>query len=224
MKLSRLFLNPMHREVRRCMADVQSLHTRISSGFDHGDRAFGDERVLFRPEFGEARCALLVQSPEPPDWTRLPAGFLLQLEGVENPETRELTKLWSALKEGQHLLFRLRANVTRKIETKTLPGEARRHGRRVPLRGDEARLQWLTRKGDQHGFQIPAMRNDVPAAVVKEVATIYGSRKRRRVTLEGTTFEGMLRVADVRKLRVALERGIGPAKAYGFGMLSVALA
>ena len=42
----------------------------------------------------------------------------------------------------------------------------------------------------------------------------------RRITFEGVTFEGLLRVTDPVAFRQAVEFGIGPARAYGFGLLS----
>ncbi|MEM0963873.1 MAG: type I-E CRISPR-associated protein Cas6/Cse3/CasE, partial [Bacteroidota bacterium] len=40
----------------------------------------------------------------------------------------------------------------------------------------------------------------------------------------GVRFDGELRVIDPDRLAVAVASGIGPAKAFGFGLLSLALA
>jgi len=42
------------------------------------------------------------------------------------------------------------------------------------------------------------------------------------LTFAAVIFEGVLRVEDSQAFREALERGIGPGKAFGFGLLSVA--
>jgi CRISPR system Cascade subunit CasE len=47
-------------------------------------------------------------------------------------------------------------------------------------------------------------------------------RKRSQLTFVSVLFEGRLRVTDPGKFRATLERGVGSAKAYGFGLLSIA--
>lgn len=42
------------------------------------------------------------------------------------------------------------------------------------------------------------------------------------MTVGGALFEGVLVVDNVDRFVRALESGIGPAKAYGFGLLSIA--
>ena len=41
-----------------------------------------------------------------------------------------------------------------------------------------------------------------------------------RVTVEGVRFDGVLRVTDAGLFRAAVEAGVGPGRAYGFGLLS----
>ena len=43
-----------------------------------------------------------------------------------------------------------------------------------------------------------------------------------RLTFASVLFEGVLEVTDAERFRQALEQGIGSAKAYGFGLLSIA--
>lgn len=47
-------------------------------------------------------------------------------------------------------------------------------------------------------------------------------RQEGTVTLGTAVFEGQLRVADVKRLREALMSGIGRAKAYGCGLMTLA--
>jgi CRISPR system Cascade subunit CasE len=44
----------------------------------------------------------------------------------------------------------------------------------------------------------------------------------RRLTFGAVVFDGMLEVSDPGRLRSALRHGIGSAKAFGFGLLSLA--
>lgn len=45
---------------------------------------------------------------------------------------------------------------------------------------------------------------------------------RARLSFEGILYEGILEVADPERFATAVRQGIGPAKAYGYGLLSVA--
>jgi CRISPR system Cascade subunit CasE len=49
-----------------------------------------------------------------------------------------------------------------------------------------------------------------------------GSRGDAVVTFASVRFEGVLEVRDADRFREALANGIGPGKAYGFGLLSIA--
>ena len=46
--------------------------------------------------------------------------------------------------------------------------------------------------------------------------------RRRQVTLATVAFDGVLEVSDPGALREALASGIGPAKGYGCGLLTLA--
>ncbi|MBI2372789.1 MAG: type I-E CRISPR-associated protein Cas6/Cse3/CasE [Deltaproteobacteria bacterium] len=52
-----------------------------------------------------------------------------------------------------------------------------------------------------------------------------GALEWRWEVVRGVVFDGTLVVLDVDRFRTeALERGLGPAKAYGFGLMSIARA
>src|SRR5579885_2180417 len=135
MYLSRLLLNPRSLEVRRDLADCYQLHRTVMSGFD--DLAGADDArarlgVLHRLESDarSSRLALLVQSRAEPSWSRLPAGYLLT-EAAWKPIDEAL----GAIAAGNRLVFRLRANPTRRISKGNPdPAEKRWLGRRVNLR------------------------------------------------------------------------------------------
>jgi CRISPR system Cascade subunit CasE len=138
------------------------------------------------------------------------------------------------MQEGMVLAFRLRANPTKKIDTKSGPDGERRNGRRVELRKEEDQLQWLHRKGSQHGFTLltTTVNPGVPDVRAAATGKVTGARRsrgsgdepvvERNLTFGSVLFEGRLRVVDAAALRAALVQGIGSGKAYGFGLLSVA--
>ena len=204
MFLSRLRLNARHPDARRDLADPYRLHQTLA--------ALGDDRLLFRAEpEAPGGPAVLVQTAAAPDWRTLPAGYAT----VDGPKPFE-----PALREGQRVRFRLVANPTVK---KRRDG---RQGARVPLvhaRAPEGHaevtagyLDWLDRKLTDAGL---AADVDAVTDAPFEVRTRKGGH---RVTLFGVRFDGAATVTDPERLAAALREGVGPAKGFGFGLLSLA--
>ncbi|MDT0309654.1 type I-E CRISPR-associated protein Cas6/Cse3/CasE [Streptomyces sp. DSM 44917] len=127
----------------------------------------------------------------------------------------------------------------------------RPRGLRMSHRTAAAQLQWLLARTERWGFDIPASRTDEPAPGLaftpceEETEDTGGSARdpgparevritsRRRhsfakkgrganVTLRTATFEGRLRVTDPAAFTERLLGGIGPSKAYGCGLLTLA--
>ena len=109
--------------------------------------------------------------------------------------------------------FSLVANPTKKVKSDR-HGNLLKNSRRVPLVQREALLDWLQRKADHHGFTIdPASTRTAPRPrqpfIKKGAAGLHAA----------TEFSGTLQVTDAEKFRLAALLGIGPAKAFGFGLL-----
>lgn len=235
MYLSRLWLNARSREVRRDLGNTHEMHRTVMRAFPEldppGDAARARHGVLYRvdddPRSG--RLALYVQARTTPDWSPLPAGYLVDTMGeIDNPSTTEVLSAWATLAPGWELAFRLRANPTRKIDTKSGPDGKRRNGKRVELRDDEARLAWLQRKAKDAGFELCKARADaaVPEVSVVEERKLIGRRpqvesEKSRLTFAPVLYEGLLRVTNADTFRNTLANGIGPGKAFGFGLLSI---
>jgi CRISPR system Cascade subunit CasE len=224
MYLSRAFLNPASRAVRSDLADVMSLHRTVMRAFpdDAGPSPRKQHGVLYRVDEDTLRgsVVLLVQSATRPDFARLPDGYILGLgddfdlgAGVpDNPAIRAVDGERERIAVDDRFVFRLRANTTKRILTKSGPEGERRNGKRVPVRGDEGRLAWLARHAQEGGFALEGVRvTELPAL----------SSVRRALTFAGALFDGRLRVTNADAFRAALAEGIGPAKAFGFGLLSI---
>jgi CRISPR system Cascade subunit CasE len=203
MYLTRLVLDPRCRQVREDLADPYELHRTLLGAFPDGEDG-GPGRVLYRvePPRGEPRFIVLVQSDVAPDWSRLnvPDGYL-----YGPPATKPFDPAFSA---GQRLCFRLRANPT-----------VKRDGKRRPLRGEEEQRAWLDRKGAEAGCRV------IRAEVTPEGASC-GRKSSGGATMTLThhamRFDGVLAVTDPERLRQALRAGVGSAKGFGFGLLSLA--
>lgn len=237
--LSRVVLDPRRREVQRALADCQAMHRAVMTAFPDvsAERARAALGVLYRLELDPrgAGPTLLVQSDRAPDWLG-PRLAPLLLAAAGPPAVKPLDQLYATLRPGLRLRFRLRANPTRRLRLPPTPDGARPLGKRVDLRGDEAQLAWLARKGADHGFALVTFRVMPDAAVINSRAQPEGrwfgtpsakagegtTGDRRRMTFRSVLFEGVLEVRDADALRAALAGGIGSGKAYGFGLLSVA--
>lgn len=90
-------------------------------------------------------------------------------------------------------------------------------------------LQWLLDKSEHLGFSVREDLDREPTVQVSARQTRQFRRKdpqaaaeHHRVTLVVAQYDGVLTVTDADRLRTALCDGIGPAKAYGCGLLTLA--
>ncbi len=216
--LTRIVIDPRDRTSRAVLRDVHHAHRVVMAGFPDVDDGHARERfaVLWRYD-RPVPPTLLVQSSVPPDH-----GALSERLAGSRIETKRIGEiLQKAISPGRVLSFRLVANPTRKIDTKSGPEGRRRHGRRVPLRRDPDRLAWLDRRFGASGAR-PVVTDGVADVRIGASTTFRGRRDGRDVTVEGVDFEGRLVVDDTGRFLEALRSGIGPGKAYGMGLLTVA--
>lgn len=218
--LTLMHLNPLAPDVLKDLRDPHALHGRIMRAFpvvlDPEEKARAYLGVLHRLESDRrsGRLLLYVQSGIMPDWSFLPQQYLLDVE-LANPSVKAVGRIYEGIAAEKVLRFRLRVNPTRKIETKSGPDGTRHNGRRVPLNGVDAQVAWLTRKGTECGFEL--LRATVAGAGAGEMVRSHSTGR----TFQGVLFEGQLVVRDPERFRLALTKGIGPGKAYGFGLLSI---
>ncbi len=219
--LSTFELNLRNRAVRNDLRDCNNLHRTIMSLFPDVDQApaRGELGVLYRVEQGVAGgVRILLQAQAQPQFQYLPAGYL-----AGSPQSKPLDHIDRLLSPGRKLRFRLRANPTRAIDTTSHLDGSGNHGKRVELRGEEACVDWLGRKAEQHGFRVLACRIDAGARDPRNVSgKIQGRKAGATITVASTLFDGILEVTDSALSRGAVRTGIGRAKSYGQGLLSVA--
>lgn len=149
---------------------------------------------------------LLLLSPEPPtrpDWCP-----------VDGWESRTITDSFYGYEQYR---FSLLANPTRKRVVRDADGVKKKNGRREPITRREDLVEWIKRKGEQHGFA-------VELASLKTIPRPRQSflKKGKGGTHSATEFSGLLLVRDRDALKQAAARGVGSAKAFGFGMLCLA--
>ncbi len=211
-------LNPTRRGTRDLVGSPQRLHAAILAGFlpHEADR----DRILWRLDNPERhRLDLYVVSPVEPSFE----GLADQAGWPARPtwRTAPYAPLLDSLEADQRWVFRLRANPVRHVRP-----EGRERGQRVAVSSAPDQLAWLVRQGAAHGFRLEPGTTGEPNARVTERRTERFQRRQgegaSRVTLATAAFEGVLQVADPLAVREALIRGIGPAKGYGCGLLTLA--
>ena len=216
MYLSRLILNPYSRQAQCETADPYNMHRTILKAFNsQRDHAGVLHRLDVNPRTGG--IILLVQSQMAPDWSPLTEKeYLLPADsfsGLENPAVKQINL---PLRVGQTLSFRLRANPTIKKVRRDENGN-RRNSNRVPLVHEEKQLAWLQKRAEDNGFKLIDYR------ISRQQN--HQSRKKengRSITLYTIQFDGCLQITDTDKFKTAVRIGIGPAKVFGCGLLSLA--
>ncbi len=196
MYISRLILPLADRRTQRLLSDAYYRHQLVMDAFKGAPGC----RVLHRiePETGNGMSVWLVQSEVEPnfDSENIPAR-------IDPPKSFEPTFL-----VGRRYQFRLRANPI-----------VKRDGKRRAVLKDAEMQAWLARKLEVAGARVLGVQ------VIPE-GSVYGFKPtangRQRLLFNSARFEGVLEVTDGERLAEALREGIGPAKAFGFGLLSLA--
>ncbi len=215
MYLSRLLLDPRSKQVHREGRDPYQQHRTVMSGFP---QTLPDgERVLYRldiqPRTGQ--MILLVQSKTEPSWDTLAdKDYLLPEDQFSHLANPAIKPIQLSLQAGQILGFRLRANPVKRV-FKADPEKKLKKGQRIALFDEADQLAWLHRQAKEHGFTI----GDV--TIVDEGFKQGKTKKQHNLKFFAVRFEGHLQVADSDKLLTAIQQGIGPAKAFGCGLLSL---
>lgn len=213
MYLTRFEINAERRGAKKLLGSPQAMHAAVLTGFP-SSRVSAGGRVLWRVDQTRPHTWLYVVSPERPDLTHLveQAGW----PSIDTVQTRSYLALLDSLEKGDRWAFRLTANPTRSARRED-SDRSQRFGH-VTAR---QQLTWLTDRVDSWGVRLPETEHG-PAVVLRSRRTWQFRRDGARVTLSMATFDGELVVDDPTRLRTALTAGIGPAKAYGCGLMTLA--
>lgn len=213
MFLTRMNLNPARRGTRSLLGSPQRMHAAVMLGFPPGSTIEGPQgRVLWRVDHGDYAATLWISSPSKPDLTHIveQAGWPT---AADPWQTRATDALLGRLADGQEWVFRLTANPV--VSVKQEGGR----GKRVPHVTVEQQGSWLLTRAEGLGV---SLRN-VAVKHREEISFNRGTDgTNRRVTLNRATFDGLLIVTDPDLLRSALTQGVGKAKAYGCGLITLA--
>lgn len=227
MYLTRMPINTARRGAVKLLASPQAMHAAVLSSFPPeavlSDPEVG--RVLWRIDQLKPHTYLYVLSPERPDLTALveQAGWPLS----SSWETKEYTPLLNRIQHGDEYRFSLVANPVQDLR------QSSGRSKRLPHVTEAQQLVWFEDKGKRAGFEIveapyrTASEPGVPD-VHEELQVRLSERRDRRfrrgertVTLRTVRFDGLLRVTDSASFREALAHGIGSARGYGCGLMTI---
>lgn len=167
-----------------------------------------DRDFLFRVErAGQQSAEVLMQSLREPIAATIREARLLASKAYP-----------LSLGEGQRLRFKLLANPVKTINDEG--GRVKADGEikkcRVPLIRDEDLQAWLVRK-------LAGVVSIEAVEVEKGLPLHFRKGKERRAgKIQPVCFQGVLTVSDQTELENLVKRGIGPGKAFGCGMMSLA--
>lgn len=217
--LTRFHIDPRSRGGARYLGDPHRLHAAIYGAMlTQPVQVAAGGRPLWRIDRDDPRAPLLwVASAEAPNLDNLADEAGRSVHG-QVYETRSYTPLLEQLGSAQLYAFRFTGNATRAGRRAPDSPRTQRFGHVTPAQ----QVAWLERQATAHGFELaPTAAGEPDVAVVGRQKSVF-YREGRRVVIAVTDFGGHLRVTDPARLRRALTGGIGHARAYGCGLLTLA--
>jgi CRISPR system Cascade subunit CasE len=251
MFLTRFRVNTARPGARRLLSSPQVLHAAVMSSFPGllpADSSPPDApRVLWRLDHNaRAEVMLYIASPARPDLTHLveQAGWPAAAADPDTPgwQSKPYGAFLDRLAAGDTWAFRLTANPVHHIRRKD-DEPRKRTAHLTPVH----QMAWLLDRQERGGFRIlekPDSKRLLPGGTTHRKHEHHGDRYelsvrdrrdlsfdksrdqnasgRRPVNLVTVTFDGRLEVSEPDALRRTLTQGLGRAKAYGCGLMTLA--
>lgn len=231
--LAKFPINKTRRETMGMLASPYKMHAAIMGCFPTESNRGDEGRMLYRVVMSKRETSfLLISSPVMPSLVGLD-------EQIGWPDIEPQWKVTSYdkfldhIEEGQRYNFHLTANPSVR--------NGGRHARsnRIPCNNPHTAAIWLVGKnaydgqGEQtdsesrsrrSGFEVE--RDPRNGSLMLEVTSMRTDSfektpENRTITLLTVDYEGVLRVTDANRLRHVLRCGLGPAKGFGCGMLTL---
>ena len=197
--------------------DIYLLHQAVMELYSqHNDPG----RVLYRAEAAANEAVVLVQSQRKPSAENLTLG--LKPMGV----TKEID-LANAFQKGAQYKFRLVAAPAMRPVKPNADGTRNRK----PYYKQEEQMQWLIRKSEKGGFSLISQEPqqewlgfdeaDLSQVTITPIGKKEGKKEGKTITIYAVQFDGYLQVEDPALFYQAVKSGIGAAKGFGMGLLSL---
>lgn len=219
MFLSCVDLDMTRRQTLKVIASPYRTHAAIEASFSSlALREDDDCRILWRIDDGLTAdtARLYIVSPEIPLVHEVADRFGVPEESVRS---KDYAPFVGRIQDGSLWRFRLKANPARKV---LVDKAARpREGAIGSVLGHvtvSQQIKWLADRSGAHGFGLIGDPADV---IVSHRAREAFGRDGSKVTLATAQFDGALRVLDADHFRHALGFGIGRAKGFGCGLMTI---
>lgn len=223
--LSRIRINPQRTAARRMLSNPAHLKAAVLEGMPTQPVT---ERVLWRVDGDNGYQPLVyVVSHERPSFEHLveQAGW----PSAETPQVdvAEYTPMLARIRADDRYAFRLTANPTYTVTTTRADGTTKKL--RVAHKTVQHQTRWLVERVDGIGVRIDHVASS-GSGEPETLDLLVAGRSRQRftrrtagtVTIDFVAYLGHLVVTDPDRLRRALVEGIGRAKGYGCGLLTLA--
>lgn len=223
--LARMSLNPATRGGRKLLTNRQAMHAAIMAAFSPEAHDQMDGRVLWRVDRDAHRHVLYTVSPAEPDLTHLveQAGWAGQSWDAVSYDA-----FLGRLTRGQVWGFRLAANPVRAVAREGARSKV------LPHVTPAQQVGWLEERSAGWGFSLVGSVDGGTTEETKRSSVLVSQRhddrfgraegatgRRSKVTLRIAQFDGTLEVTDADALRSALVAGMGRAKGYGCGLMTL---
>lgn len=227
--LTRISINPARRNGRKLLTNPQAMHAAVRASFPP-DIAEGDGRVLWRVDPQDHESVLYIVGPEKPT-----GALIVEQAGWDSrpAQSADYDRFLSSLMKGQRWHFEIVGNPTYSVP----------NGKRGKIKAHVSvrhQLDWLYKQADRAGFALAPRiddectdeerarwsNSDAPM-VMERWTDVFGKgnesrNTRNQVRIAKARFSGTLEVTDAEALRHALTYGIGRARAYGCGLITLA--
>ncbi len=209
MYLSRVLLNEKRRETMRALASPQVLHGAVE-----GSLSGTKERKLWRVDRLNDKCFLLVLSSSIPDLSQMVERY--GYEGYPGV-TKDYDLLLNKVDCNQKWQFRLCANP---VHSSSIDKEnSTKRGKIFAHVTENQQMEWLIKRSQSCGF---SLQNEDFKVVQSQWKKFFkGGGRKQEVSIKVATFEGSLIITDREAFLSTLTVGIGRAKAYGCGLMTI---
>ena len=201
MYFSKITLNPSSARVRKELSNIYEFHRTIKRAFPLIKDIEGKTSFLYRiekPSDALNGIPVYFVSEEKPGWNEI-----IAIDKYLFTEPEKCKNYNPYVNPGMTFSFRLRANPT-----------VKRNEKRIGLYKEKEQIDWFTRKAGENGFIIHQIY------ITNE--GLIENRSTKQLAFLSIIYDGTLRVTDVDLFKNALFHGIGSAKGFGFGLLTIA--
>lgn len=208
------------------LTNPHAMHAAVSAAFPP-DIDTAEARLLWRVDRNGNENVLYIVGPEKPT-----ASGIVEQAGYDTRPAQSLdyTRFLGTLRKGQRWRFELLANPTYSQANNGKRGKIKAH---VSV---EHQLEWLYSRAEKAGFALAPRADDAvseeertrwsvedeTAIVERRTLNFRKGESRRHIRIATARFRGTLEVTDPELLRSTLTHGIGRARGYGCGLMTLA--